>query len=269
TSPEVIAALKSNTIARDPTTEKIYLETLQALTGSTHVAVVMTKEAEEQSLLTDITDVDEKVQNRALLQLQRKDKVSAAFVPGLVKNLSSRDTLNVWYACEALTKTGEAGKPAIEPLKALITLNDLLSKQSRYCINALVAIAPSDKGVLTFLNDIMMNKKSYSSQEDAAMALAKSGEHGLPYLMKVLASDDSSLIYIVTAALTQTTGDATKAVPVLLELLHHPQKLEDRRPADGSRTVDNILAAIAHIVPNSEELKQAQQIVDSMSSPTR
>lgn len=266
-SPAVLDALKRINITAGSPQEHLYLDVLRSLSGSTEGATLAPAPPENEALLADLTDADEKVQQKALLLLSRKEKLDASFVPGLVKALYSQETLNVWYACAALSKTGTAGKPAIVPIMDLIKMQQVKGTGYSYCLNALATIAPADKTVLSFLNELMMNEKNYFSFEPAN-ALAKAGDGGVPYLVAALKSDNPKLIYVVTAALTQTTGNAREAVPVLLELLKQPDKLADNRPADGGRTMDNILAAIAHIAPDSKELEQARTLVNNFTSPT-
>ncbi len=265
-SPEVIAALKALSITEGSLIAKIYLETLAALDSSSKPEQHQLAKPKpiEETLLAELNDADEKVQQNALLQIKRQGKANKDFAPAVIKILGAKDTLNRWYAMNVLELIGEPAKAAIPDLIKILNAeprgNDIT-----YACNALAAVGPDDESALKALAAIM-EKGGVFVSDAPAMALAKMGNAGVPYLIEGLKSKELYTIYVAAAGLAATTGDAHEAVPLLLEILNTPEKL-GVFTTQGYTTSARIIDALKHIAPNSPELEKAMKLAATLKQP--
>lgn len=254
-SPDVIKSLKELSIAKNSPNATLYLETLKMLNGDSGTQELKEPDHPDDVLFAQVNDDDEKVQQTALLQIKNRPTVSGRFVPGLVKALSAKDTLNAWYACEALGKAGITAKDAASSIMQWIKSQQNSSTGLSFCTKALALVAPDNEVALIYLRDVMMEGRLFFS-EDFALALAYAGDAGVPLLIEGLESDKLYVIYIAALGLANTTGNAKTAVPLLYELLKQPNKLGVFTTA-GLKTSDRIIEALRHIAPDDPGLKQA------------
>lgn len=264
-SLEVQEALKQLKVEENSANASLYQDTLKNLTGTP--ATLIKPQSEEDMLYSQLNDVDEAVQHRALLKLKRLPNVPARFVPGLIKALSAKDVLNNWYACDVLGIVGTDAREAALPVMSWIKLQMLANTSNiGYCTAALAKIAPQDKAVLTFLSDSLQEGRIFFS-DGFSDALAMTGDAGVPYLINGLASENLYSVYLAAAGLARTTGNAKAALPVLLSTLKQPEKL-GIFTTQGYKTSERIIAAMKHIAPDSPELAEALELEKTLPPPT-
>lgn len=263
-SPEIAEALKKLTVTENSPNKALYVQTLSTL-GIASNAHIAPAASQEEMIAAWLADPDEKVKQKGLLLLSKQKSIPDKFIPLLIESLDAKDTLNRWYAMNALQVAGPPAKDALPHLLAILQ-HEPNGSGFVYVCNTLASIGPENKDVLTALRDRMLQGETFVA-DAPALALAKTGENGIPYLLEGLHSNNLYTIYVAAKAFAATTGNAKPVVPELLSILKTPQKLGVFTTA-GFTTSGAIIAALKHIDPDAPEVRAAIAEAEKLPAPT-
>jgi len=182
------------------------------------------------------------------------DHVEAKFVPGLTRALKDPDTLNRWYAAQALARVGPSARSTLQDLIAALNQKEDVNLQT-YAANALVSVGADDQLALRALRDHML-REGYNGYA-SANALAKAGKKGVPYLIEGLKSNVPYTIFAAAGAISEVGPDAIDAVPILIHLTEDQSKLTVAPPDSGQSSLGNVIKALKAIAPGDPRVKAA------------
>jgi HEAT repeat protein len=175
-----------------------------------------------------------------------------AAVPFLVESLQSNDMIVVAKAAVVLLQMGEAGRPAVPHLLAVIESG----QADMYSLAALGAVATPDDEVLQALRRARADGDSEARAFATAALVRLRGDEGeIDRLREWLTSDDESTRNSAVGALGYLGPSAAPAVGDLQLRLSDP---EPYIRANAAAALGDIGAAAATALPALERLRDAQ-----------